>query len=315
MTSLRALCSFAAALGLSLFAAGCGARTLEDYYVPSDAGADTLVDASISYDAAPPPTGQKLLFELGYVNWAWGFTFSGAYVNAAGEVWSYSYPQSTTTPPVPTPQLKPGMTEAEITAKYAYGAKLVGTLSKADLATAWALVDGAEKGTLVRQSNCADAGEFTFVAWRWDAAANLYSPITLAIHGDLAARSTAPEATQLVAFLQKATGTDGFDSCAPRTPYVCAGTGCGVGACKAWETAACDGKCVNPTGCDAVNDCGKCGSGRSCVLDAAGGVHCSATNTCATGDTGCACLGDQVCAGGAAWCKDTTGGAMKCVRP
>lgn len=311
---LRRPLAFASLLSLVALA-GCGARTLEDAYVAADAGADTKVDAAITIgDAAPTPAGQRLLFEVGYVNYAWGFTFSGAYVNADGEVWGYSYPPSVDAPGPSAPVPRAGMTEAELTGKYAANPKLLTTLSQQELAGAYALVDGAETGSLLAQSSCADAGDVRFVAFRWDATSKTYSPVMLGIIGDLAARNTAPEAAQLMAWLQKTTDFSSIDSCAPTTPFHCAGAGCATVACsKSWQTSSCDGKCVDPTRCDAVEDCARCGAGRTCVLDAAGGVHCAAAS-CPTGTADCACLGDQVCAGGKAWCKPA-GVGFRCARP
>lgn len=329
MTSLRA-CSLAPLVALLLAASsggavGCGGRT-QDVVATQDGAVDTgdtgddmdaLRDSAIdtAFDAPLPPVGQKLLFEAGYQNYAWGFTFSGVYVNAAGEVWSYEYPQSGPSTPPPLPSLHAGMTEAEITGKYASNPKLVATLSKDAVLAMYKLVSLAETGMMLRQSSCADAGERVFVAWRYDAASNTYSPVQLGASGDNTARNTVAAGGQLVDWLAQV-GSLPNDFCNPPALVACAGSACKPASCpNAWQTPACDGSCVDPTRCATVGRCDLCRSSTSCLVDADGGDHCSYVPGCSSGAVGCECGGDAICAGGKAWCRGASATGFRCERP
>jgi hypothetical protein len=332
MTSLRARALASApwlAFALAASSAalvGCGGKTQDFAAADTGATAETgddvdasPLDAAIdtNFDAPPPPTGQRLLFEAGYENYAWGFTYSGVYVNADGEVWSYELPQSTTPTPSPAPDVWPhaDMTEAEITAKYASNPKLVTRLSKESVLAMYKLVSLAETGALVRQSSCADAGSRMYVAWRYDAATAKYSPVQLGMSGDTTARNTVPAAGQLVDWLASV-GSLPNDFCTPGPAIACAGSACKPTTCAhAWETPACDGTCVSPIRCETVSGCGVCGDGAACLIDAAGGAHCSQAQGCSSGASSCDCGGDSICAGGKAWCRGTSATGFRCERP
>ncbi len=284
-----------------------------------DGAPDTAIDGAIdtAFDAPAPPPAQKLLFEAGYQNYAWGFTYDGIYVNAAGEVWSYSHPQTATPAPAPTdvPWPHAGMTETEITTKYASNAKLLTTLSKDQVLAMYKLVSLAETGMLIRQNSCADAGSRLYVAWRYDATTSTYSPVQLGMTGDTTARNTVPAAAQLVSWLSSV-GSLSTDFCAPPAAVACVGSGCKPATCpNTWQTAACDGTCVAPTQCESVAGCAACGSSTACLVDAAGAAHCSQAPACSSGVLSCACGGDAICAGGAAWCRGTSAAGFRCERP
>ncbi len=302
----------AVAVVASPLASGCGGKTEQ-----ATSAGDSAVDSGTTdspIDATPPAAGQKLLFEAGYVNGAWGYTYSGVYVNAAGEVWSYSAPQANP-PPTTQPTPHAGMTEAEITAKYASKPKLLTTLPTGEALQMYALLSLAESGMLLRQSLCADAGDTTYVGWRYDAATALYAPVVLGMSGDTSARSTAPAAGQVVAWLQKV-GAMSADFCAPPAPLACSGSGCKPATCaQSWQVPACDGTCVSPAQCDAVASCAACSNGTSCLVDAAGQTHCSVVWGCSSGATSCDCAGDQICAGGKAWCRGDAITGFRCERP
>lgn len=301
------------ALSLVAVMNGCGGKTIDVESSPSapDAapGDDTGTSAA---DAAPPAAGQKLLFEAGYVNYAWGFTFSGIYVTAEGDVFRYEYP-ATGGPEPELPRLRAGMTEEEISRKYAYNRERIGKVDARELAAMYALVTQAEEGALLHTSNCADAGDRTYVAFRYDAASKTYAPVILGGDGDRAIESTAPAGKTLSEWLAKISG-DRHDSCAPMPRIAC--TGCAVKACsKSWEVAACDGSCTSPMRCADVSSCAACGTFSTCILDASSRAHCSSLSACHGAGVTCECGGDEICAGGKAWCRGSASTGFRCQRP
>ncbi|MBI2394815.1 MAG: hypothetical protein HYV09_34920 [Deltaproteobacteria bacterium] len=293
---------------------GCGGKTIDaESSIDGDAAtSDTGGSAVDATPVLPPATGQKLLFEAGYVNYAWGFTYGGTYVTADGAVYRYSYRATSGTDPK-YPPLRAGMSEEEITAKYASNREVIGKVDPKELSAMYALVTRAEEGALLQTSNCADAGDRTYVAFRYDAASKTYSPVILGGDGDRAIESTAPAGKTLSDWLAKL-GGDPRDSCAPMPRIAC--TGCTVKACsKSWEVAACDGSCTSPMRCADVSSCAACGTVGTCVLDASARAHCSSLTTCRGAGITCECGGDELCAGGKAWCRGSATTGFRCQRP
>ena len=103
-----------------------------------------------------PGTGQKILFEVTYVNYAWGLDLQGAYVTADGAIYQYDYFGSSPDAAMPDVSYAPEMTEQQVMAKYGSNAKLVGQVDKTTLLAKYALLGAAQAGTLLSQNNCAD---------------------------------------------------------------------------------------------------------------------------------------------------------------
>lgn len=295
----------------SLFVLGCGGRTDETIgaVAGSETGPGAGSDAGSETGPAPPPailaSGQQVVFEADYQNWAWGYACSGIYVTADGTVRAYSCEEAA----AKDARRRPGMTAEELLASYG-ATKVVGTVPVAELTAKFGLVSSAEKGALTAESLCADAGDRTFRAFRFDSSKKTYSPITLGAHGDRAVLNSEPAAGTLVDWLASLAGF-GRDSCAPMARLACAG--CKVAACeKDWQTPTCDGACVSATRCESVPSCAACGTSAACVLDGAGRAHCT-SGGCSP--TNCACAGDTLCASGKAWCKGSAAEGFRCEQP
>ena len=62
------------------------------------------------------------------------------------------------------------------------------TVPESELLEMVALVDQARSGELNFATCCMDAGEEDFIAWEYDAATSTYTPLLLAVDGDLVRR-------------------------------------------------------------------------------------------------------------------------------
>lgn len=273
----------------------CGGRTADVSDLP--------IDASPAVEEIP--AGQTIVFEADYQNWAWGYDCSGVFVTADGVVHSYECKDVT---PKDAARRKAGMTEKELLESYG-ATKVVGNVAKALLAEKYGLLASAEKGALLRESLCADAGQRTFRAFRFDG--KTYAPITLGAHGDNAALDTEPSGVALVQWLVSVAG-GGAESCAPMARVSCVGCASSASCDKSWQTRACDGRCVSPPLCAQVASCAACGAPYHCVLDGGGRAHC--TYPSCTPET-CDCAGDALCASGKAWCKGSASEGFRCEKP
>ncbi len=303
-------------LGSSLLFVACGGSVSSsgtpDSATPDSGTTDTLVavvDTAVAIDTAIP-SEQKLLFEASYVNYAWGFTYSGIYVNAAGEVWSYQSKDGAPRDPSLEVSVKASMTEAEITAKYASSAKLLTTVPKDVLLAKLASAREAERGALTESGNCADYGVITYVAWRYDPGSGQYAPTRLGADGDAASRNSSPSAEVVVEWLASLTGRE--RTCKLET-INCTGSGCRLSECKpgSGQVSACDGTCVVAGRCDKVSSCSVCQKPyQVCVVDDVGDAHC--TYGASDMPVTCATEGDRLCAGGASWCSGSADAGFLC---
>ena len=278
-------------------------------------------DAS-GLDAAPPleptaPTpGQEILFEVRYENHAWGHEASGVFINRNGEVYTYD---ASDVDPGDSTQVFAGMTEDEISARYGDAPTLLTKLDESTLLDKFSFVGAAQLGSLLSDTICADAGSTDYVAWLYDAATELYTPVALGTEGDRWVQNTAPEAASLMAWLRGFSGTS--TSC-QRTLGPCGGTlcpevpPCEDGMVPTFPTQqGCMNRCFPPTFCDFVDNCSVCDAAQlRCMLDQAGRRHCLGWIPGCSENIDCSCGGDALCAGGASYCR-LSGTTFSCSPP
>jgi hypothetical protein len=321
-------------------ATGCGAetgltsgeRTDVDAAVATDAAnhadAKTNVDATTDVDAStsPVPTpaqGQRILFELSRVNYAWGQSVAGFYVTDEGKVYQYEYfgptPWDGAEPYV---ELVPGMTEAQVTGKFGSNAQLVGTVDHATLLAQFGKLGAARSGLLLSEMGCADYGEDRYVGYLYDTATSLYTPVPLGTDGDLAAKNTAPEGDVLIEWIRSISGLTGERACQFATT-TCGGTLCSTAPpCTSGtvpmypSNQGCMTTCGGPSRCDHVDSCAVCiAASSACIVDANGVSHClDYVQGCQQG-VACDCGGIDLCAGGTAFCHGAASTGISCSAP
>ncbi len=261
----------------------------------SDAGSD-----------AKPPTGQHILFEVSYENFAWQPTLNGVFITDDGSVYSYDYfagDAGGQPPAVVFPA-----TEQEIRSRYGQTPKKTGSVPLGELYAHFAEVQSAASGVLLRQYLCADAGARSSIGYLYDPATSRYTQVILGMDGDQAGMNISPQAADLVKWLAKYSASPTGGSCAFLS-HECVGATCGSKqpSCPNNQLASvengCWSKCVNADQCLAVSDCSQCPGGMVCATAKDGSKHCLMSN-CQSSDA-CSCPFMPPCAGGSAFCTST----------
>lgn len=141
---------------------------------------------------------QRFLFQVEYVNYAWGAAWNGLYVDHVGRIYTYDLAGETW-----TPQQEASFTTEELLEKYNHNKERIDTLDPAVLAQQRALIPAAGIGTLTEPTpRCADFGILTFSAFTYDARTDRYTPVLLRQEGDMARTNTSNSAALLVAWLK-----------------------------------------------------------------------------------------------------------------
>ena len=158
------------------------------------------------------PADQAILFEVEYVNHAWGYQCSGWYIDEAGQRYSYSYEHSDDPW---QPQDHEAITEQELLEKYSHDAKLLGIVDSIEFATAKGLILTSAVGSMSdTSSRCADFGTVRYLTYVRDDSTLTYRPVLLYQHGDMALRNLSTQARTLFDWLRELSGDSGEIECA-----------------------------------------------------------------------------------------------------
>lgn len=161
----------------------------------------------------PPNDPQTPLFEVESRNVAWGFHWSGFYVDAEGRV--YQWDRSSTrefTQPLADSVLTP----EQLATKYSPNRSLVKTLADGESLQRYQLVPEAAVAQLADvQGFCADAGTMRLSAWVHNAEDGKYHRVLLHMRGDMSTTRQSQAARTLWKWLDQvveneATGCDPY---------------------------------------------------------------------------------------------------------
>lgn len=157
------------------------------------------------------PDDQAILFEVAYVNFAWGYRCEGWYIDGEGRRYSYSYARDDDPW---RPQNPEAITEQELLDKYSHGARFLGTVDPAAVATARSLIPASSVGRMSdRVSVCRDFGGAGYLAYVRDDSSLTYHPVLLYQQGDWAYRNLSAEARTLFDWLREVSGQQGEINC------------------------------------------------------------------------------------------------------
>ncbi|PKL51351.1 MAG: hypothetical protein CVV42_00435 [Candidatus Riflebacteria bacterium HGW-Riflebacteria-2] len=139
-----------------------------------------------------------ILFAKYYINWAWGFDFKGITVDSAGQVYTFAYDES-----VQMPELdRNALTSDQLKTLYEPGKKLITTVAPDKLQQMIALVPAAAVASISeRVHGACDKGSYASVAYIPDTQTNLFKEINLKTEGDWNSHNLAPEAAEIVEWL------------------------------------------------------------------------------------------------------------------
>ena len=140
---------------------------------------------------------QLVLFQVDYINHAWGFQHSGFFVDSTGIVKSYDLPASWN---YPDPD---GLiAESELHDNLDKAIKDECSVDKVEIFRYLNMLDKAQSGTITDPVNvAADAGVTSYLGYIYDPARNRYKQILLRQNGDFEVTNTSKEASKIYEWL------------------------------------------------------------------------------------------------------------------
>ena len=141
---------------------------------------------------------QRFLFDVFYINYAWGYTLKGFYIDKNGDVYVYDHGNQPWSPADKNSQV---LTKEDLLEKYK-NAKQAASVTKVELNKYAAMISVVEKGAIERSQQGFDMGSQTYLAYNYDVKTNTYKPILLTSEGDWLEKNTEPAAQVLVNWLK-----------------------------------------------------------------------------------------------------------------
>ena len=137
------------------------------------------------------PQSQKYIFEIEYINYAWGYRLNGTVIDNQGYIYRYSYNHDDT----PWDTTGGILTEADLDAKFSHNQVLIGTVPMDTLLKYYGMIEAAVQGQISPAvTRCFDFGLLTTMAYQLDTLTGEYSPVLLHRSGDIAQINNAPQA-------------------------------------------------------------------------------------------------------------------------
>jgi hypothetical protein len=143
----------------------------------------------------------KYLFDCYAVNYAWGFSLSGYYVDDAGTVYRYQRDGARWLPTTAPEHGRPAYSAADLQAKYR-DARAVAHVDATTLQQKTAQIERAAAGAVTRSAKGADQGRQACVAYLVSTQTGNYLEIVLNAEGDVPERNAAREAQELLQWLR-----------------------------------------------------------------------------------------------------------------
>lgn len=141
---------------------------------------------------------QKYLFEISYVNHAWGHVMKGVCIDHFGHIVSYDCSLSQWTPVNPKE-----ISLSELERKYSDSKQTVGVVDKDILYEMYGKIKAACEGELSKQVHIGmDAGITEFIGYEYHQETHHYVPVTLYRRGDWEQSNQSPEAKELTYWLR-----------------------------------------------------------------------------------------------------------------
>lgn len=143
---------------------------------------------------------QNILFEVQYINFAWGYQHSGFYINKKGEVFNYKYDNNFV---VWKPNKDNYYTEEELLNKYKPNNTLVGTIDKYTVSNKNKLIIQAMQSNYSDTTQIgADQGTTSYICYFYNSIKNKYLEIVLEQDGDWNYKKESLESDSLVKWLK-----------------------------------------------------------------------------------------------------------------
>lgn len=150
-----------------------------------------------------PPTDtvedieQSYVFEVEYVNHAWGLAWTGLVVDRSGDIYAYDHGHT-----VWGPSSADVYTETELESKYTHASRYIGRIDQTTVAQQFSRISGVGDHFLNSRQACADAGSITYRAFSYDPTSGEYRPLLLREEGDIPKKNVSKAAEELATWLR-----------------------------------------------------------------------------------------------------------------
>ena len=147
---------------------------------------------------APKANSQEVLFEVSYINFAWGEQASVFYVKSDGTV-----KLQNGKPRYLSDELKGQLTEVQIKENLALATSTKKQIATTELTKYSALIGDLKKESFSKRiQNGADMGAYTYTAYQFSETEKVYNAIKLAEEGDWSSYNLDPNAKVITAWLK-----------------------------------------------------------------------------------------------------------------
>ena len=155
-----------------------------------------------------PPTDtvgnieQDYLFEVEYVNHAWGLSWNGLVIERNGDIYAYDHSHE-----IWAPSSDDSYTETELDDKYNHLSHYVGRIDEATIVQQFSRIGSVGDHFLNPHQACADAGSIAYRAFHYEAGSGRYRPLLLREEGDFPKQNLSDAAEDLASWLRNLTLT------------------------------------------------------------------------------------------------------------
>ena len=150
-----------------------------------------------------PPTDtvdnieQNYLFEVEYVNHAWGLAWNGLVIDRSGDIYAYDHGHA-----IWEPSSDDTYTETELEHKYTHASRYVGRIDQATITQQFSRIGSVGEHFLNPHQACADAGSITYRAFSYEPSNEVYRPLLLREEGDIPKKNVSNAAEELASWLR-----------------------------------------------------------------------------------------------------------------
>ena len=155
--------------------------------------------SKINIDNPVITKNQLIIFQMEYINAAWGYQHNGYLIDSSGNVYTYSLPKKWT-----FCDSTRSLSETDMLSNLSETDSISYKIDKQELHAKLLLLGPALKGTLSapRHEMC-DAGIASFNVYTYDAARTMYKQILLKQWGDIMIDNSSPAADSICAWMNK----------------------------------------------------------------------------------------------------------------
>ncbi len=148
---------------------------------------------------------QKVLYNISYVNFAWGYSHNGIYIDNEGNVFEYKFTDGDAGWINTRDET---YTEEEILANFTRPSirSRIDKIDRATLLEKYKLIKPASEGEIVRTSGGADMGSFSYTAYLFNSQTKQYKAVILDSFGDWKVENRSPSAKALHQWLRQRLG-------------------------------------------------------------------------------------------------------------